>query len=55
MEVIATKPGFFGKLRQEGDKFEVPNGAKASWFKPVTAAEAKTPAKKGENADDSLV
>lgn len=35
MEVIATKPGYFGKLRQPGDKFEVPGGSKATWFVPV--------------------
>lgn len=35
MEVIATALGFHGSLRQPGDKFEVPDTAKASWFKPV--------------------
>ena len=35
MEVIATALGFYGSLRQPGDKFEVPDTAKASWFKPV--------------------
>ena len=35
MQVIATKPGYFGKLRAKGDKFEVPEGEKASWFEPV--------------------
>ena len=37
MRVIATKPGFFDYLRQEGDEFEVPEGTKGSWFKPVPA------------------
>lgn len=32
MKVIATKPGYFGKLRAEGDVFDVPEGTKASWF-----------------------
>jgi hypothetical protein len=36
MKVIATKPGYFGKLRAAGDVFEVPDGTKpASWFEPV--------------------
>jgi len=32
MKVIATKPGYFGKLRAEGDVFDVPEDTKASWF-----------------------
>jgi hypothetical protein len=35
MEVIATKPGYYGKLRQVGDRFAVADGDKASWFCPV--------------------
>ncbi len=35
MRVIATKPGFSDYLRQPGDVFEVPDGSKGSWFKPV--------------------
>ena len=35
MKVIATKLGYFGKLRQPGDEFEVPDGTKGSWFQPV--------------------
>ena len=35
MKVIATKQGYFGKLRQPGDEFEVPDGTKGSWFQPV--------------------
>lgn len=35
MEVIATKAGYYGKLREEGDKFEVADGDKATWFKPT--------------------
>lgn len=38
VEVVATKVGYFGKLREVGAKFEVPADAKASWFKPVSAA-----------------
>ena len=35
MKVIATKLGYFGKLRQPGDEFEVQDGTKGSWFQPV--------------------
>jgi hypothetical protein len=35
MKVIATRLGYFGKLREAGDVFEVPDGTKASWFQPV--------------------
>jgi len=49
MKVKAVKPGFFGKLRDPGDEFEVPEGTKASWFAPVEqeqpVAKPKEPAK----------
>lgn len=35
MKVIATKLGYFVKLREPGDEFEVPDGTKGSWFQPV--------------------
>ena len=35
MKVIATKQGYFGKLRDVGDEFEVPDGTKGSWFQPI--------------------
>ena len=35
MKVIATKLGYFGKLHEPGDEFEVPDGTKGSWFQPV--------------------
>ena len=35
MKVIATKLGYFGKLREPDDEFEVPDGTKGSWFQPV--------------------
>ena len=44
MKVIATKLGYFGKLREPGDEFEVPEGTKGSWFKPVDAPEDEAPA-----------
>ena len=40
MKVIATAPGFYGSYREVGDKFEVPDGAVASWFEPVEAPKA---------------
>lgn len=48
MKVIATKQGYFGKLRQPGDEFEVPAGSKASWFQPV---EKKANGKGGKNPE----
>lgn len=36
MEVVATAVGFHGgRLRNAGDRFEVADGRKAKWFKPV--------------------
>lgn len=35
MKVIATKRGYFGKLREPGDEFDVPDKSTASWFEPV--------------------
>lgn len=43
MKVIATKQGYFGKLRAVGDEFEVPKGSKASWFGPVREKEPPPP------------
>ena len=34
-EVIATKPGYLGSLREPGDRFMVENDLKATWFKPA--------------------
>lgn len=49
MKVIATKPGYFGKLRQAGDEFEVTDDTKeASWFEPVEKAEKTPKAEKAE-------
>lgn len=35
MKVTATKKGYFVKLREPGDVFDVPEGLKATWFEPV--------------------
>lgn len=41
MEVIALKKGYFGKLRAPGDRFDVPEGVKGSWFEPTEKAKQK--------------
>ena len=36
MRVTAIKEGFDGQaIRRPGDEFDVPDGAKGSWFEPV--------------------
>ena len=52
MEVIATKTGYHGKLRNPGDRFDVPAGETASWFAPVVQEEIKRP-KRGAKPDDA--
>jgi hypothetical protein len=57
MKVTATKPGYFGKLREAGETFEVPDGTgKASWFEPVEQAkpEPKGKGKADTKPDESL-
>ena len=50
MKVIATKAGYFGKLRQPGDEFDVPDGTKGSWFHPVNREpDDKKTKTKGQN------
>lgn len=48
MKVIALKQGYFGKLRQPDDVFEVPDGTKGSWFQPV---KQEAPAKGGKKPE----
>ena len=43
MKVIALKQGYFGKLLEVGETFEVPDDATASWFVPVEQAESAKP------------
>jgi hypothetical protein len=43
MKVVALKSGFFGKLRQAGDVFEVPDGTRGSWFRPDPASSPPPP------------
>jgi len=36
MRVVATAPGFDNvKLREPGEEFDMPDGSKGSWFRPV--------------------
>lgn len=57
MRVIATAVGFDGtELRNPGDEFEMPDGAKGSWFEPKDdepKAEAK-PHKSKAKSEESL-
>lgn len=63
MQVIATARGYHGSLREPGDTFEVPDGAKATWFAPVekaasakpTRPQAKTKAQDDAEKGDDLV
>ena len=49
MKVRAIKQGFYGGARRRvGDVFEAEDGAKASWFEPVEAAEATKPKPKAK-------
>lgn len=48
MKVIANKKGYFGKLREPGDEFDVPEKSKATWFEPVKKQDDK-PAEKPES------
>ena len=49
MKVRAIKQGFYGGARRRvGDVFEAEDGAKASWFEPVEAAEAVKPKPKAK-------
>lgn len=52
MKVIATARGFFGRLREVDEEFEVPNGEKASWFTPVK--NSKPRAKQADNKAEDL-
>ncbi len=56
MKVIATDKGYYGQVREAGDEFEVKDGDKGSWFKPVaTATKDEKPsgkaAPKGQTSD----
>lgn len=60
MKVRAIRPGYYGKLREVGEVFEVADGRKATWYETVgrePAAPASRPERakgraKGESSDD---
>ncbi|OZI58711.1 hypothetical protein [Bordetella genomosp. 1] len=63
MLVRATKQGYGGKngqhqLREEGDVFEVEDGAKGSWFEPVEKSDDSGNRggsnRRGRQSDDAL-
>lgn len=39
--VVATAAGFYGQIRQRGERFYVAAGEEALWFEPVTEGEAE--------------
>ena len=42
MRVVAIKTGFYdNSLRRQGTEFEVPEGAKSTWFIPKDAAKVE--------------
>jgi hypothetical protein len=52
MLVIAKVRGYFDGIREPGEKFNVPNGRKATWYTPVESAkEVKEPVAKGEKKE----
>lgn len=51
MKVIATAIGYYGKLREVGDEFEVEDGLEASWFEPVEPVNTKK--KRGADVNSS--
>lgn len=50
MKVIALKRGFYGRLIEPGEEFEVPHGTRGSWFAP---AETKAPPKASKRPEAS--
>ena len=60
MKVIATAKGYFGRVREEGDEFDVPDDiGKSSWFTPVDAPkpakhDAKAKGKAGADEGDPI-
>ena len=43
-EVVATKLGYHGQLREPGTRFMVEDDLEASWFKPEKSGGKKSPA-----------
>ena len=55
MKVTATARGYYGKLREPGDVFDVPTGSKATWFVPHKASRAAKPENDQPDEGDSKV
>lgn len=53
MQVIATKEGYDGQVRRNpGEEFEMPDGSKGTWFKPVKDEADKPKGKAGKDEAD---
>lgn len=50
MKVIATEKGYYGRLIEPGETFEVPDGEKATWFNPVDGSPKEKASKGGKQA-----
>lgn len=58
MKVRAIARGYYGRLREPGDVFDVKDGETGSWFAPVEVSEKGPKPSKGgkaEKTDESLV
>ena len=51
MKVQATRAGFYEKLREAGEVFDVKEGEAGSWFEPVESVES-APKKPRQQAED---
>lgn len=52
MKVIATQAGYYGgKVRYDGQEFEVQDGETGSWFEPVE--QPKKPGRPARSASDT--
>lgn len=55
IEVVATRPGYYGKLRAEGDKFIVRGEADlGSWMAPTKTSVPEGPSSDGAGGVESL-
>ena len=58
MQVEATERGYFGTIHEVGEVFEVPDGEKAPWWRPVKKrknAGADDPVEPAQDAADKNV
>ena len=52
MLVISKARGYFNGIREPGQKFEVPEGSKGSWFEPVDKPSESKPSRKTKSTED---